>query len=108
MKKSKNAERKPRHSPSVSYEAWKRRALRDPVLRAAYEEPSDDPFLDVAHSMTRLRIKRGWTQSRLARRVGTSQQAIARLENLRYRGYTMTTLFKVARAFGKDLQVRFA
>lgn len=93
--------------PSVPFAEWKRRALRDPAFRKAYEEPDDDPFLEIAHRLTALRLKRGLTQTQLARKVGTSQQAIARLERLDYRGYTLATLQKLAGALDRKLRVEF-
>lgn len=92
---------------SDRFEGWKRRALRDLGFRKAYEAADEDPVLEIAHRLLRLRREKGLTQSQLARRMGTSQQAVARLERLDYRGYTLATLRKAALALGKKIRIEF-
>ena len=91
----------------MKYRDWRKKALKDPEVRKALEAPDDDPFLEVAYRMLQLRKKAGWTQKRLAAAIGTSQQAIARLESMDYRGHSLTTLEKIAQAFHKKLRVQF-
>ena len=81
--------------------------MKDPAIRKAYNEPSDDPFLDIALKIMKLRKKNHLTQAQLARKIHTSQQAIARLESLKYRGYSLETLGRIAEAFNKRLMVNF-
>lgn len=50
----------------------------------------------LAEQIAALRAKQGWTQAELARRVGTTQSGIARLENPNYRNYSLQMLEKVA------------
>lgn len=50
----------------------------------------------LAEQIAALREKQGWTQAELARRVGTTQSGIARLENPNYRNYSLQMLEKVA------------
>jgi DNA-binding XRE family transcriptional regulator len=63
--------------------------------------------LRLSHRITALREKRGLTQAELARRVGTTQAGISRLENANYRNYSLATLGKVAAALGARLKVDF-
>ncbi len=91
----------------TSFEDYKKRALKDPALRRALEEPDDDPFLEVAYRLITLRRGLGLTQALLAKKIGLSQQALARLESLRYRGHSLQSLNKIARACGKKLQINF-
>jgi len=74
-------------------------ALKDPEFREEWEasEPS--------YQVTRLRILRGLTQAELARRVGTQQPSIARLESGRDEP-TLSFLRRVAEALGARLEVR--
>lgn len=91
----------------MRYRKWREKALQDKAVRKAYDRADDDPFIDVAHQLLMLRNKAGWTQTRLAEAIGTSQQAVARLESLDYRGHSLSTLEKIAEAFHKRLRVQF-
>jgi DNA-binding XRE family transcriptional regulator len=50
----------------------------------------------LAEQIAVLRERQGWTQAELARKVGTTQSGIARLENPNYRNYSLKMLEKVA------------
>lgn len=70
--------------------------------KAYYDELSR---LRLAYRIVELREKRGLTQAQLARKVGTTQAGISRLENPNYRNYSLSTLEKVANALGARLKV---
>ena len=59
----------------------------------------------LAEQIAALREKHGWTQAELARKVGTTQSGIARLENPDYRNYSLKTLEKVAMVLNARLVV---
>jgi len=63
----------------MKYSDWKRELEQDPE----YLEALKDLKLQFAlgDAMIRGRIKRGWSQSELARRVGTKQANISRIES---------------------------
>jgi predicted transcriptional regulator len=63
--------------------------------------------LQLANQIAKLRGKRKLSQAQLAKRIGTQQSAVARMEQSTYRGYTVSTLAKIAAAVGKTLEVRF-
>jgi transcriptional regulator with XRE-family HTH domain len=46
------------------------------------------------------------TQTELAKKVGTTQSAIARLENAEYTGHSLTMLERIAAACGVALKLR--
>lgn len=82
----------------------KAQAFKSPKVRAAYEEMSDEYAL--ASALIDARVKAKLTQTELARRMGTTQSAIARLES----GRAMpsgATLLKFAKAVGRTLHVQF-
>ncbi len=85
---------------TVPYADLKERSLRDPEVKAAYDA------LELAYQIACLRIERGITQEELARRVGTSQPNIARLESGR-RPPSLALLQRVAEALDTRLVVRF-
>ncbi len=63
-----------------SLRQFKKRALARPEVKKAYDELADEfAFLD---QVLKARTESGFTQAEVAERVGTTQSAIARLENL--------------------------
>ncbi len=52
-----------------------------------------------------LREAQGLTQAQLARQVGTSQSAIARIEDANYTGQKLGTIAKIAAALGHQVEV---
>jgi ribosome-binding protein aMBF1 (putative translation factor) len=63
--------------------------------------------LQLANQILKLREAGELSQAQLARKIGTHQSAIARMEQSTYRGYTVATLAKIAAAAGARLEVRF-
>src|SRR5579864_5059006 len=91
----------------TTFQTYKKRALKDAAFRKAIEKSDDDPFLEVAYRLITLRKEKGWTQAELAKRIGLPQQAVARLESLNYKGHTLQSLLKIAKASGKKLKISF-
>ncbi len=60
---------------------------------------------DVAVQLVSLRKKSGLSQRELAKRVGTSQQQISRLESPSYRGHSLSMLRRVAEVLGASVRV---
>ncbi len=77
--------------------------LRDPEFAAEYAAELER--LRIAHQIAAARQSEGLTQAEVAHRMGTVQPTIARLERGDYRGYTMTTLAKVAQALRRRLRI---
>ena len=63
--------------------------------------------LDVARKIYELRTKAGVSQARLARKVGTTQSVISRLEDADYQGHSLAMLQRIATALEQRLQIRF-
>lgn len=64
-----------------------------------------DKAWDVALQLTDLRKKSGLSQKELARRVGTSQQQISRLESPSYEGHSLSMIRRVAEVLGAAVRV---
>ena len=79
--------------------------LKDPEFRAHYEE--ERQALKLAMKIAKLREKRGLSQQQLAKRMGTSQQSISRIESGEYGGFTLKTLEKIAEATGTRVKIEF-
>ncbi|OGR83779.1 MAG: hypothetical protein A2901_09215 [Elusimicrobia bacterium RIFCSPLOWO2_01_FULL_54_10] len=91
----------------VDFDQWLVRRLKSKKFKAAYEQADEDPYINVALQIIRLREENHLTQAQLAKRVKTSQQAIARMESLSYRGLTMDSLDRIARAMHKRVVIQF-
>jgi transcriptional regulator with XRE-family HTH domain len=60
---------------------------------------------EIALQLAALRKKSGLSQKELARRVGTSQQQISRLESPSYEGHSLSMLRRVAEVLGASVHV---
>ena len=81
----------------------KKELLKDPEIRKVYEEELS--MLMIAHRIAELREQSNMTQAQLAIQIHTKQQVISRLED-EHHIPSFNTLWKVAHAFGKRLQVK--
>lgn len=86
------------------FEDHLRESLKDPKVRNAYEE-ADLP-IRLAIEIAGLREKKGLTQQELAKRIGTKQQVVSRIEKMG-ENFTIGTLQKIARALDSRLFVSF-
>ena len=73
--------------------------------RHAYVEA--EVITGLAHQIRSIRFQRGWTQSELAKRLGTTQAAVSRLEDPSYGRFSLKTLIDLAKVFDTGMQVRF-
>ena len=85
-----------------SFETYKRKALAKPGIREEYEKLA--PEFAVARVLIAARLDAKMTQGEVARRMGTSQSAVARMEAGRTLPST-TSLVKYAKALGRKLAI---
>jgi len=79
--------------------------IKDPEFKTYYQE--ERQALKLAMKIAELRNQRGLTQQELAKLMGTSQQAISRIESGDYEGFTLKTLEKIAEATGMRVKIEF-
>ncbi|MFA5285549.1 MAG: helix-turn-helix transcriptional regulator [Smithellaceae bacterium] len=79
--------------------------LKDPESKLHYQE--ERRTLKMAMKIVELREKKGLSQQQLAKLMGTSQQAISRIESGEYEGFTLKTLEKIAEATGMRVKIEF-
>jgi ribosome-binding protein aMBF1 (putative translation factor) len=91
----------------VRFEDHHAEMMKDPAFRKALDEPDEDVFLETAYRLVMLRRKAGLTQAQLAKKMKTSQQVVARLESLNYKGHSLASLQKVAQALQKKIKIQF-
>lgn len=63
--------------------------------------------LDIARKIYELRSKAKLSQAELARKVGTTQSVISRLEDADYDGHSLEMLRRIASALDKRVEIRF-
>ena len=63
--------------------------------------------LDIAQKIYELRTKARLSQAQLAKRVGTTQSVISRLEDADYEGHSLAMLRRIALALEKRVEIRF-
>lgn len=75
---------------------------------AEYREAEKElrPYLDLGNKVLALRLEREWSQAELAKRAGTRQANISRIENGQANP-TLKVIQNLANAFGVELSVEF-
>ncbi len=78
--------------------------LKDPEFKRYYDEYGRQ--LEIAYQILQLRKKKKMTQAELAKRIGTKQSNVARMETGQ-QNFTIDMLQKIASVLGKNLKVEF-
>jgi len=89
---------------AIDFDTYISRRLEDAQFKSRYEAYGKQ--LEIAYQVLQLRKQRRMSQADLARKLGTTQSNVARIEAGRQNLGTHT-LFQIANAFGKDLKVEF-
>jgi DNA-binding XRE family transcriptional regulator len=87
--------------PSAPFRDFLDEQLKDPGFRAEYDALEDE--FALIRQLIDLRIKRGFSQYKLAERAGMQQPTIARLEG--GKTASLRTLRRVADALNADVRV---
>jgi transcriptional regulator with XRE-family HTH domain len=88
-----------RHSEFVRQGARRSVTYRKSFARTAQQ-------IDLALLVREMREDAGWTQTEIAKKVGTTQSVIARLEGAEYSGHSLRMLERIATACGVGLKLR--
>ena len=88
-----------------SFDAFKKKMLKNPAVKAEYDALEEE--FALAHELIAAREKANLSQTQVARRMGTSQSAVARLESGR-KPPSMTSLRKYAKATGSKIVITLA
>jgi ribosome-binding protein aMBF1 (putative translation factor) len=88
-----------------TFKAFKKQMLKNPEFKKAYD--ALEPEFALANALIGMRVKRGLTQAALAKKMGTKQSAIARLESGTYNS-SLKMLEKVAKALDAKLTVKIS
>ncbi|KAF0154631.1 MAG: transcriptional regulator [Syntrophaceae bacterium] len=88
-----------------TFQSRLREDIKDPEFKTHYQE--ERQALKLAMKIAELRDQKGLSQQELAKLMGTSQQAISRIESGEYEGFTLKTLEKIAEATGMRIKIEF-
>jgi len=80
-------------------------AGQNPKRQQAFEEAVANR--EVAQRIFELREQAGLSQTELAKRVGTTQSVISRLEDAAYEGHSLAMLNRIAAAVERRVEIRF-
>src|SRR3989344_1180766 len=94
-----------KNSQLISFGEVEKQLLKKKGFRDAYYRKDQD--FDVAKQIIMARVSQGLTQKELAKRIGTKQPSIARLESGLYSS-SLKMLRAVADALHLDLDIRFS
>ena len=87
----------------TNFDQYLAEQLLDPEFTERFKKAGE--AWDVALKLASLRKARGLSQKELAKRVGTSQQQISRLESPSYEGHSLSMLRRVADVLGAQIHV---
>jgi ribosome-binding protein aMBF1 (putative translation factor) len=87
-----------RHNEFVELRARRSATYRKTFARSLHQ-------IDLALLVREMREDAELTQTELAKRVGTTQSVIARLEDAEYAGHSLTMLERIAAACGVALKL---
>ncbi|OGE82442.1 MAG: hypothetical protein A3B10_03175 [Candidatus Doudnabacteria bacterium RIFCSPLOWO2_01_FULL_44_21] len=85
-----------------SYKYFKAQLLKDKTIKKAYKELG--PEFVLVKMLIEKRLKQGLTQTELARKIGSQQPVISRLERGTYNP-TIKFLHRIADALDAELKV---
>jgi len=87
-----------------SYKNFKKETLKNKKTKKAYDDLGTE--FELIQAIIEKRIELGLTQTELAKRLGTKQSAISRLERGTYNP-TVSFLRNLAKAFNTELHISF-
>lgn len=88
----------------LDFDEFLKESLKNPKIRREYEKLQ--PEYEIVSAIIRARIEKDLTQKDLAKKLGTKQSAIARIESGKANP-TIAFLKKLANALDSNLEIKF-
>lgn len=88
---------------TIPFKKLKAEWMKDPAFRAEYDKLK--PEFELIRALLEARAKAGLTQAEVAKRMGTTQSVVARIESGRA-APNLKTLDRYARAVGRRIAVK--
>jgi ribosome-binding protein aMBF1 (putative translation factor) len=95
----------PKRTTTDALEIMAHMAGKDPEMQRMFEE--EMAKREIGTEIYQLREKTGLSQAQLAKRVGTTQSVISRLEDADYEGHSLAMLTRIAAAVEQRVEIRF-
>ena len=89
---------------AINFQAYVDERHKNPRLKKLYDEYGKQ--LEIAYQILQLRKQTGMSQSKLAKKLGTTHSNVARIETGQ-QNFTTATLQKIAEAFDRDVKIEF-
>lgn len=93
-----------KNNKSQSFNKYLAQQLKNPEFKRQYIEFGKQ--LEIAYQILQLRKKLGISQAELAKKIGSTQGNVARIEAGR-QNFTTEILVRIAKALDKELKVEF-
>lgn len=90
---------------TIPFDQLKQEWMKDPAFKAEYDALA--PEFEIAAELVKARARAGLSQAEVARRMGTTQSVVARLESGQALPSTKT-LLRFAEATGSRVHVRLS
>jgi DNA-binding XRE family transcriptional regulator len=87
-----------------NFQEYLKKNLKDTDFRNHFQDYGKQ--LEISYKILQLRKKTKMSQKELAKKIGTTQSNIARME-AGQQNFTTNTLSKIALAFNYDLEINF-
>lgn len=88
----------------IDFDDYLKEELKNPEFKKHYDEYGRQ--LEIAYQILQLRKKKKLSQIQLAKKIGTKQSNIARMESGQ-QNFSVEILGKIADAFGCNLKIMF-
>jgi len=89
---------------ATDFQEYLSKQLKNKDIKKYYDEYGKQ--LEIAYQILQLRKKKKMSQAALAKKLGTNQSNIARMESGQ-QNFTTETLQRVAKVFDRDLRIEF-
>lgn len=89
---------------NLDFQTWKKQIFKDPAIKAEYDKLQ--PEFALIRAVIEARMKKGLTQNELAKKIGTKQSVISRLE-IGKANPSFSFLTRLAEALNSRLEIRF-
>lgn len=94
----------PEKRKHLDFQVWFDEQMKDPDFRIGYEKVRQEN--EPLRAILRARVERGMTQAQIAKKMGTTQSSIARVESGKSHP-TIPFMQRLADALDMKLEVRF-